>query len=451
MSQTESNPTEIELNEQFEEALSRLNQTSRSLFITGKAGTGKSTLLQHFQETTHKKTVVLAPTGVSALNVGGQTIHSFFDFHQSITPEKVQQLKASKALLDILLNLDVIVIDEISMVRADMMDCIDEALRKFLETSEPFGGIQMVFIGDLHQLPPVVVGDEEKERFRTEYSSPYFFDAKVFQDNGFEYIELTKIYRQKENSFVDLLNKVRRNKISANDLHLLNSRVIEDPEDFHNQDHSYITLTTTNKAADQINKLRLERLPGISEIYHAEFSGEFENRSHPTLAELELKEGAQIMMLNNDTGGRWVNGSIGKIMKIGFDELAEDDVLHVQLEGSTRTVKVEPHTWELNHYNWNKKTDEIEKTTVGSFRQYPVRLAWAVTIHKSQGKTFDKVVVDIGNGAFAHGQVYVALSRCKSLDGLLLQRPIQNRHIWGNRRIEMFHLRLEELAGSESF
>jgi ATP-dependent exoDNAse (exonuclease V) alpha subunit len=443
MEQDKEVQQEIEINEQFEDALFRLNNTNNSLFITGNAGTGKSTFLTHFQKSTKKQVVVLAPTGVSALNVKGQTIHSFFGFASTISPEKIDQQKWSKTLLDILKHLDVIVIDEVSMVRADMMDCIDCALRSCLDTSEPFGGVQMVFIGDLHQLPPVVAGDEERERFRTEYSSPYFFDAKVFQSTGFDFLELTKIYRQKDNDFVRLLNNIRTNRVSTNDLGALNSRVMNDPEGFHNKDHSYITLTTTNKAADAINKMRLARLPALSDRYEAEFSGEFESRNHPTSAQLELKKGAQVMMLNNDADGRWVNGSIGKITRIEFDEY-NDDILHIQLEGTKKPVKVEPHTWELNNYFWNEEKNEMEKNTVGSFRQYPLRLAWAVTIHKSQGKTFDKVVVDIGNGAFAHGQVYVALSRCKTMDGLLLQKPIQSRHIWSNRRVELFHSRVTQ-------
>ncbi|MEK7528220.1 MAG: DEAD/DEAH box helicase [Patescibacteria group bacterium] len=432
----------IELNEQFVNALNRLNTTNKSLFITGKAGTGKSTLLTHFQKETSRKVVILAPTGVSALNVQGQTIHSFFGFPPSITPEKVRREKASNTLLEILKHLDVIVIDEVSMVRADLMDCIDEALRLFLHTSEPFGGVQMVFIGDLHQLPPVVAGEEERQLFRTEYASPYFFDAKVFGNTQFDFLELVKIYRQKDQEFIKLLNKVRNNKISALDLDKLNARVLPDPQTFHNKDHSYITLTSTNDAANEINNLRLERLPSSTESYEATLSGEFEGRNHPTLAQLKVKKGAQIMMLNNDKEGRWVNGSIGKIISIEFDDFSGEDVLHIQLEGAKKIVKVEPYTWELHKYSWNSEKSEMETDTIGSFRQYPVRLAWAVTIHKSQGKTFDKVVVDIGKGAFTHGQVYVALSRCRSMKGLLLQRPIQSRHIWSNRRIDMFHAKI---------
>jgi len=432
----------IELNEQFEAALRCMNSSNRSIFITGNAGTGKSTLLKHFRETTKKKVVVLAPTGVSALNVNGQTIHSFFGFPPSITPEKVHLEKGSQTLLKILTHLDVMVIDEVSMVRADLMDCIDEALRHFLKTSEPFGGVQMVFIGDLHQLPPVVVGPEEQERFKTEYASPYFFDAKVFQNTHFDFLTLEKIYRQKDRTFINLLNKVRNNTVSTGDLNSLNSRVLADPAAFHSTDHSYITLTSTNKAADEINALRLARLSAWQQVYAAEWTGEFETRNHPTLANLELKEGAQVMMLNNDMEGRWVNGSIGKIVKTEFDLGAGEDVLHILLEGETEPVMVEPYTWELHKYHWDSEKNELEMDTTGTFRQYPLKLAWAITIHKSQGKTFDKVVVDIGNGAFAHGQVYVALSRCRSMEGLILQRPILARHIWSNRRIDLFHAKM---------
>ncbi|MBT4385134.1 AAA family ATPase [Candidatus Peregrinibacteria bacterium] len=435
--------SEIEINEKFEEALKRLNKSRSSIFITGNAGTGKSTLLTHFQQTTKKSVVVLAPTGVSALNVGGQTIHSFFGFPPDITPEKAARERPSKTLMKILENLDVMVIDEVSMVRADLMDCIDVALRSFLNSYQPFAGIQMVFIGDLHQLPPVVVGQEEKERFKTEYASPYFFDAMVFQDAQFDSLELQKIYRQKDNKFVNVLNKIRTNRATPWDFDILNSRLLADPQKFQSSDHSYITLTTTNKAADTINKMRLERLDDRSEVYDAEYSGEFENRNHPTNANLELKKGAQIMMLNNDMAGRWVNGSIGTITKIDFDGGTAEDVLHVKLEGEEDIVMVKPHTWELHKYYWEAEKNEMKQETVGSFRQYPIRLAWAITIHKSQGKTFDKVVIDLGRGAFAHGQVYVALSRCRSLEGLLLQTPIENRHIWSNRRIDHFHRQMQ--------
>lgn len=431
----------LELNEEFEIALDRLNKTRRSLFITGNAGTGKSTLLSYFRGHTQKKVAVLAPTGVAALNVKGQTIHSFFGFPPNVTVDKVRRENPSGTLLEILKHLDVLVIDEVSMVRADLMDCIDEALRRFLQTSEPFGGVQMVFIGDLHQLPPVVSGDEERARFQTEYSSPYFFDAKVFEFTSFDVLELQKIYRQKDQEFVRLLNKVRNNQMNAWDLDVLNSRVLADPMGFHEMDHSYITLTTTNEAANEINARRLERLPSWARVYKAEWEGDFESRNRPTLDELELKEGAQVMMLNNDPEGRWVNGSIGVIQRIEFDSASAEDVLYVELEGSEEEHAVHPYTWELNKYYWDQKENEMQMSVVGRFRQYPVRLAWAITIHKSQGKTFDKVVVDMGRGAFAHGQAYVALSRCRTLDGLLLQRPIQSRHIWSNPEVERFFAR----------
>lgn len=430
--------TKIEFNDSFQIAFQRLNTSRGHLFITGKAGTGKSTLLTYFRENTAKKTVVLAPTGISALNVKGQTIHSFFGFSPSITPDKVSRQKAPQGLVKILQNLDTLVIDEVSMLRADLLDCIDEALRHHLQTSEPFGGVQMVFIGDLHQLPPVVQRDE-KEIFSSLYASPYFFDAKVFENTSFDFIELSKVYRQKDQDFIELLNRVRNNKSTHSDLSRLNARLLADPKSFHQSEHSYITLTTTNKSANEINALRLQQLPGQAERYSAEISGDFEGRSQPTLAQLELKTKAQVMFLNNDAAGRWVNGSLGKIIKISYDAGSGEDQVHVLLEGSDVIVKVQPHTWELNKYQWNEDAKELSAETVGSFRQYPLRLAWAITIHKSQGKSFDKVLVDIGRGAFAHGQVYVALSRCRSLEGLALQKAIEPRHIWGNRRIDQFH------------
>lgn len=428
----------IEINKQFEQALKLLEQSDKSLFITGKAGTGKSTLLEHFKEITKKKVAVLAPTGVAALNVQGQTIHSFFLIPPNITPDKVLEHKLSGKKKKLVQELDMIIIDEASMLRADLLDCIDVSLRYHRgENTLPFGGIQMVFIGDLYQLPPVVAGHEERKIFQTHYSSPYFFSAKSLGNFDVEFLELEKVYRQKDNQFIQLLNKIRDNSINYKDLMELNQRYKPElePEDF------VITLTTTNAAANKKNSEELAKLKTKSESFWGETEGDFSQRNLPTLEDLELKIGAQIMMLSNDPVGRWVNGSIGRITAIEFDLQESDDVLIIELN-TGRTVKIAKHTWNINKYVYDEEKQKINTEIVGSFRQFPLRLAWAVTIHKSQGKTFDKVIIDIGRGAFAHGQVYVALSRCTNFKGIILKKPIEKRHIWMDYKINQFFRQL---------
>lgn len=426
--------SKIEINDDFTRALDLLNKSNKSVFITGKAGTGKSTLLQYFQENTDKNVAVLAPTGVAALNVHGQTIHSFFRFPTTVTPQTVRKKKPSNAFVEMLQKLDTLVIDEVSMVRADLMDCIDEALRFCMKNKKPFGGIQMVFIGDLYQLPPVVAGKEERELFKTYYASPYFFDAKVFEDFKMEFIELEKIYRQKDNDFIELLNKIRNNSVESEDIDRLNSRhgleFDEDSEEF------YITLTTTNQAADIINSSKLAQLDTSLKTYTAEVKGDFEPKHYPTALNLELKEGAQVMLLNNDSAGHWVNGSVGKIIEITVGETGED-LLIIELSNG-KMVSVLPYEWKVARYFYNKERKMLDSESIGSFAQYPVRLAWAVTIHKSQGKTFDRVVIDIGKGSFTHGQVYVGISRCTSFEGLVLKKPILKKHIWMDWHIVRF-------------
>lgn len=433
--------TNIEINDDFARALELLKNSTKSVFITGKAGTGKSTLLQYFRENTNKSVAVLAPTGVAALNVKGQTIHSFFRFPTTITPQTVRKKKPSKGFVEMLQKLDAVVIDEVSMVRADLMDCIDEALRFCLKNKKPFGGLQMIFIGDLYQLPPVVAGEEEREMFKSYYASPYFFDAKVFetvpagrQNFEMEFIELEKIYRQKDNDFIELLNKIRNNSVETQDIERLNSRLnIEFDEDC---EEFYITLTTTNAAADAINNKKLSQLDTSLETYMAEVKGDFDSKHYPTALNLELKEGAQVMLLNNDSAGHWVNGSVGKIIEIGIGETGED-LLIVELS-TGEIVEVLPYEWKVSRYFYNKEKNMLDSESIGSFTQYPVRLAWAVTIHKSQGKTFDRVVIDIGRGSFAHGQVYVGISRCTSFEGLVLKKPILKKHIWMDWHIVKF-------------
>ncbi|MBI5754399.1 AAA family ATPase [Candidatus Peregrinibacteria bacterium] len=432
----------IEINEYFKKALDLMENTDKVLFITGKAGTGKSTLLQYFREITDKNVAVLAPTGVAALNVKGQTIHSFLRFPPHITKDTVRAKEPSRKLIELLKHIDTIIIDEVSMVRADLLDCIDEALKFYLKNNKPFGGIQMIFIGDLYQLPPVVSGKDEKEMFQTYYQSPYFFDAKILENVDMEMVELEKIYRQKDPGFIELLNKIRNSSVLDGDIQKLNCRHNPDFDDYDKSEEFCITLTTTNAAADNLNNRKLSQLKTRTKKYHGNITGEFDNKHLPTSLEMELKIGAQIMLLNNDSGNRWVNGTIGKIEEIKKDEESGEDYLVVELQNGAK-VNVRRNTWEIFRYVYNRALGKLDVDIIGSFTQYPVRLAWAVTIHKSQGKTFDNVAVDIGNGAFVQGQVYVAISRCTSFEGLILKRPIYKKHIWIDYHIVKFLTRFQ--------
>lgn len=426
----------IEINAEFQRALNLMEQTGRHIFITGRAGTGKSTLLEYFRTITGKNIAVLAPTGVSAVNVKGQTIHSFFRFKPNITLEKIKKLyKDDKDNNTIYSALDTIIIDEISMVRADLLDCIDKFLRlNGPQRKKPFGGIQMIFIGDLYQLPPVVTS-EEKMLFSTVYDTPYFFSARVFEQLEIEFIELIKIYRQHDDLFIRLLNTIRNNSITDKDIELLNQHYIPDYEPPF--DDFYIYLTTTNKIADTINNKQLAKLGGALYTFAGIIEGEFGKEYLPTSVNLQLKTGSQVMMLNNDIFGRWVNGSVGKILRIDMmdDKHQTDAAIMVELSNGD-IVAVLPYTWEI--FRYSVKSGQLQSDPVGKFTQYPIMLAWAVTIHKGQGKTFDKVIIDIGKGTFAHGQLYVALSRCTTLDGLILKKPILKKHIWMDYQIVKF-------------
>ncbi len=440
---TQSN-LEIEINEDFARALKFLDHSDKNLFITGNAGTGKSTLLEHFQLHTKKNVAILAPTGVAALNVNGQTIHSFFLIPPNITPDKVLEHKLSEKKKKLIANLDMIIIDESSMLRADLLDCIDVSLRHHRgEENLPFGGLQMVFIGDLYQLPPVVASPEEKQLFQNYYASPYFFSAKCLENVELEFLELQKIYRQNDDHFIGLLNKVRNNTVTQEELNKLNLRYSTNTENLTKE--FVITLTTTNAAADEKNRLELAKLRDSEETFRGELDGEFPRGHLPTMEILDLKVGAQIMMLNNDTSSRWVNGSIGKVTKISFDEFEGDDIIEIKLNNGLN-AKVKKHSWNIHKYFYNEEKKSIDTEVAGSFTQFPMRLAWAVTIHKSQGKTFDKVIIDIGNGAFAHGQVYVALSRCRSLEGITLKKQIMKRHIWMDKKIVQYFAQLKSNA-----
>jgi hypothetical protein len=374
---------------------------------------------------------VLAPTGVAALNVKGQTIHSFFRFKPNITLERVRRLRLSDEE-NIYRQLDAIIIDEISMVRADLLDCVDRFLRlNGPESGKLFGGIQMAFIGDLYQLPPVVTSSEKKV-FQSLYKTPYFYGARVFESLEMELVELEKIYRQSDEQFITLLNAVRNNSVTAEGLELLNQRC--QPNFEPPSDDFWVYLTTTNRLAEEINGRRLRDLKGRLYNFTGSIEGDFGQEYLPTKINLQAKVGAQIMMLNNDTRGRWVNGSIGKITDITQDREGEEVIIAELADGDE--VEITPFTWEIYHFFVDE--GQLQSEVVGKFTQYPLMLAWAVTIHKGQGKTFDKVIVDIGSGTFAHGQMYVALSRCTTLEGIILKKPALKKHIWTNYQVMDF-------------
>lgn len=454
-STTKTPTTPLDINPQFQLALDLMETSDQPIFITGKAGTGKSTLLSHWRSLTSKKIAVLAPTGVAALNVKGQTIHSFFRFSPNTTLESVRKTGDKAELFK---NLDAIVIDEVSMVRADLLDCIDKFLRlNGPSKTQAFGGVQMIFFGDLYQLPPVITREEEAY-FADQYASPYFFSAKAIQDLPMAYIELENVYRQKDLDFIDLLNAVRNNSVTPSHIAHLNQRYI--PDHTVKDDEFTITLTSTNDLAGAINDARLAKLPGDTLVYDGKISGTFEKRALPADMTLQFKVGAQVMLLNNDAQKRWVNGSIGKIVGIRTpesdfdiddpDASPSDPTLVIELT-TGKDVYVAPYTWEMTDLEFDNSKGTVESKTIGSFTQFPVRLAWAVTIHKSQGKTFDRVVIDVGRGTFAHGQMYVALSRCTSFDGLVLKQQLEARHIKMDPRVVQFITSYQYALTEESF
>jgi len=412
---------DIEITEQFQKAIDLIERSNRNVFITGRAGTGKSTLLRYLRTITCKKAVVLAPTGVSALNVQGQTIHSFFRFKPDITIDKVKKI-VKKTADNIYQKIDTIIIDEISMVRADLLDCVDRFLRLNCVTTSPFAGKQMVFFGDPYQLPPVIT-PAERRIFKSRYPTGYFFSAAVMNKISFDIVELDRIFRQSDEGFIKILNSIRNNTVTDEMLDELNTRYI--PEFEPDEKSFFISLTTKNDKALAMNEKMLAKLPGKEYTFEADIKGKFEKATYPTDEILRLKENAQVMLLNNDQQKRWVNGSIGRIDVL----VPEGDAIIVQLIGG-KTVDVTPCEWDIFRYVYNEDTDQIETEQVGSFKQYPLRLSWAVTIHKAQGKTFDNVILDIGAGAFTPGQVYVGLSRCVSLEGLVLKKKIRKQDIF---------------------
>lgn len=432
-------------NPQLELAESYLRNTGVSIFLTGKAGTGKTTFLRHVLPYLNKRYVVVAPTGVAAINAGGVTIHSFFqlppcpylpDVPDLITeyqlPEGKKQMRKSR--IDIIRTLDLLVIDEISMVRADLLDSIDNTLRRYRRNNQPFGGVQLLLIGDIHQLPPVVTADEEPYLKRV-YNSPFFFESKAFKKLSYITVELRTIYRQQDEHFLSLLNKLRDNNYDNETLQLLNSRFVPDVEaHFKGRKSIPIRLTTHNAQADQVNRRNLERLDSRELHFDATVTGTFPEGSYPAEKTLRLKIGAQVMFVKNDpTGaGRYYNGRIGVVS--AFDD--EEERVVVESEGET--IEVERVEWENVKYDLNPDDKTIRQTVDGTFTQFPLRLAWAVTIHKAQGLTFDSVIVDAAD-AFAYGQVYVALSRCRSLEGLVMSSRITSSCSFDNHDVEAFN------------
>jgi ATP-dependent exoDNAse (exonuclease V) alpha subunit len=419
----------IEINAQFQEALAAIAE-GRHVFVTGRAGTGKSTLLNHFRSITDKDLVVLAPTGVAAVNVGGQTIHSFFRFRTDITPEKAARAgsrAAKEKERGIYQRLVTLVIDEVSMVRADLLDCVDRFLRAARpKRKAPFGGVQLILFGDLYQLPPVITS-REHGLFEGHYAGPHFFQAHAVKELDLSLVELEKIYRQSDPDFIEALNAIRNNTVLPVHLELLNSRV--DPE-FNPVDGFFVRIVALNREADEINAQELARLKGRSEVFDAEVQGEVGKDACPAEQTLTLKAGARVMLLNNDVMGRWVNGTIAKVVAINPDSV------EVELEEGSRE-EVEPFTWQLFRFELEEKGHHITSTAVGSFTQLPLKLAWAVTIHKAQGKTFDRAIIDISR-TFAPGQVYVALSRLTSLEGLVLRRPLRKQQVFVDRAVVRF-------------
>jgi len=419
----------LELSEEFHYMLNVMEKTDQNLFITGRAGTGKSTLLQLFRNTTRKKTVVLAPTGIAALNVKGQTIHSFFNLPPKIiNPDDIKKRKNHYFFKKI----EVIIIDEISMVRADLLDSINVFLKVNRDKYAPFGGVQMIFFGDLFQLPPVVASQFEHQFFRTHYESPYFFSAHIFEQ-GFEIekFELNKVYRQEEKHFVRLLDGIRTKDIDWDDIEDLNQRYIED---FQGGEY-YITLSTRNDTVDQINQKELAKITGASETFYASMTGTFNPKLFPTESSLNLRVGAQVMFIRNDPERKFVNGTIGKVVELDIDKIL---VVVEKENGSKEMIEVAQQEWEIIQYKLNAY-NEPEASVVATFKQYPLKLAWAITIHKSQGKTFDKVIIELGKGAFEFGQTYVALSRCRTLGGIVLKRPIKPNDIMVDERVVEYY------------
>ena len=436
----------MEQNQELRHAWDFVEHTGRSIFLTGKAGTGKTTFLKAVVDRSSKRCIVVAPTGVAAINAGGMTIHSFFQLPFSpFVPDA--QIKSKfdfgKEKRKIISSLDLLIIDEISMVRSDLLDAIDSVLRRFRDRYKPFGGVQLLMIGDLQQLTPVVTPEDER-MLKPYYDTPYFFGSKALAQIDYVTIQLEKVYRQQDNTFLSLLNHIREGRPTTEDLQLLNSRVMSTPlpsggagEGFE----GYIRLTTHNQMANNYNDSELQKLPGQAYTYKAKIEGTFPDYSYPTAETLTLKVGAQVMFVKNDPSGehRYFNGRIGHVT------YADSSRLQVFCPDDAEAIEVEPLEWENSRYTLNDETREIETEVLGKFTQLPLRLAWAITIHKSQGLTFDRAIID-ASLSFAPGQVYVALSRCKTLDGMVLASQIPPHAIINDERVDSYIEHQEEAA-----
>ena len=421
-------PDDFVLSEEFESIVEQLENTKEHFYITGKAGSGKSTLLAYFRSVTQKNTAVLAPTGVAAIRVKGQTIHSFFGF-----PPKVIQTRHIKKVrqIELLQNLETLIIDEISMVRADVFDAIDYSLRVHRKKlTQPFGGVQVIVFGDLFQLPPVVNMDESSLLERIYPNGQFFFHSNIFQDAQFKTLEIQSIYRQTDDHFIYLLNAVRDGSITNSQIDNLNDSLVDNFE----MDEGKIILTTTNARASGINQNYLKQLSSEEFSYRAQATGQFYKELFPTDEVLKLKKGAQVIMIKNDPEKRWVNGSIGTI-----HDIAEKKI---KVKINHKIYEVKKEKWDRIQYSYDDDQQEVLENVTGSFKQYPMRLAWAITIHKSQGQTFEKVIIDMSQGSFAPGQLYVALSRCISLEGIELLRPLKKSDVIVNKQLIGFQDRL---------